>query len=64
MTKRKVILKFPLLHRVEMANWHAIHAVVLLLVAGFALMGVSNLILTQKLEDEMAKNRACSVMQM
>ena len=47
-----------------MANWHAIHAVVLLLVAGFALMGVSNLILTQKLEDEMAKNRACSVMQM
>ena len=47
-----------------MANWHAIHAVVLLLVAGFALMGVSNLILFQTLEDERAKDRACSVVQM
>ena len=47
-----------------MGDWHAIHAVVLLLVAGFALMGVSNLILSQKLVDEMARDRACSVMQM
>ena len=38
-----------------MADWRAIHVVVLLLVAGFALMGFSNLILSQKLEDEMAK---------
>ena len=47
-----------------MAEWCAIHAVVVLLATGFALMGISNLILSQKLEDEMAKSRACPIMQM
>ena len=49
-----------------MSDWRAI--IVVLLVAGFVLMAVSNLTLSQKLADEMAKNRACyepnSVMQM
>ena len=47
-----------------MAELRAIHGVVVLLVTGFALMGISNLILSQKLEDEMAKSRACPIMQM
>ena len=47
-----------------MANWNAFHAAVVLLVAGLGLLGVSNVILSQKLEDEMAKNRECSIMQL
>ena len=47
-----------------MANWNAFHAAVVLLVAGLGLLGVSNVILSQKLEDELAKNRDCSIMQL
>ena len=47
-----------------MANWNAFNAAVVLLVAGLGLLGVSNVILSQKLEDEMAKNRDCSIMQL
>ena len=47
-----------------MADWNAFHAAVVLLVAGLGLLGVSNVILSQKLEDELAKNRDCSIMQL